>query len=313
MTDVATKPEVKTEKAEFWADFAFTKAAKAKSGELELVGYASTWVKDRDGERIDPHAYDKTLEGYLNKNAIVLYQHDHDKPFGHTEEGEVDDGGLLVRSLIPPPGDNEEPWAHTAYAKTDAGILKTFSVGGHFIRELRPPADADLWDTDLLDIVITEVDLFEISVVSVPANPDSIFEASRKAFKSGAAEALATDRRGLMLAQVEQLLGIKELTNPDLITMSADDRKRRFEQLTKALELEVEYEAYRDAEKAVADDPIKAAKLATAVVGKLYVPPSAAVKAGKVLSKANEDRLKAARDAIDEVLSQTDTPTKEEE
>ncbi len=307
MTTTAIAPEVKTEREEFHVDFPFTKAVTTEKGDLELVGYASTWVKDRDGERIDPHAFDATIENYLSLNPIVLWQHNHDCPLGSITSAEVDENGLKVVAIIPKPEEGEAPWAHTAYNKIAAGIVKTFSIGGYFERELRPPADGGMFDYELMDIVIVQVDLYEVSCVSVPANPDSIFEAAKKAFGDSDPAALLDDRRRAALKQVEQLLGMKDVTDPELVGMSDEERAERFNVLIKGWGGAVGYDDYRVVEALVEQKRFEQAKpLATALNDALYLPAGTeqSVKAGRVLSKANQGKLEQAMELLGDVIGQ---------
>lgn len=279
----------------FHADFVFTKAKEEESGDLVLVGYASTWGIDRDNERVDPRAFDDSLEKYLAKNPIVLYQHNPEWPIGNVISGEVDAYGLRVKALIPRPADGEAEWAHTAYQKIKAGILKTFSIGGYMDREVK----GGEW-------VITRVELFEISVVAVPANPDSIFEAAVKALKDLDTEARVlteTARR-----QMAQLTGAEPITDPDLITLDAEDRRRRYDELT-ALYEEAGQEppewGWVDAAAAMAqDDPVAA--LNVVVENLKRVGGATVLKAGRVLSKSNETKLRDAHEAIGQVLAQVE-------
>jgi HK97 family phage prohead protease len=306
MTSTLT-PDIKTEREEFHVDIPFTKAVTTEKGDLELVGYASTWVKDRDGERIDPHAFDDTIEEYLSKNPIVLWQHNHDCPLGSIKAMEVDENGLKVTAIIPKPADGEAPWAHTAYSKIAAGIVKTFSIGGYFERELRPPADSGMFDYDLMDIVIVRVDLYETSCVSVPANADSIYEAARKAFGDSDPAAMLDDRRRAALKQVEQLLGMKDVTDPELVGMNDEEREERFHILIKGWDDTIGIDDYRIVEALVEEKRFEQAKpLATALNDSLYLPTGTveSTKAGRVLSKSNQGKLEKAAELLGEVLGQ---------
>lgn len=299
--------EAKKEREKFFVDVPFTKAATSSTGELELVGYASTWVKDRDGERIDPHAFDDTIEEYLSKNPIVLWQHDHNCPLGYIKEAIVDENGLKVVAIIPKPEEGEAPWAVTAYSKISAGIVKTFSIGGYFERELRPPSDGDYFDYDLMDIVIVRIDLYETSCVSVPANADSIFEAAKKAFADHDPSAELDERRRAALKQVEQLLGMKDVTDPELSGMSDDERRERFGILIKGWDGSIGYDDYRVAQTIFDKGAFKTAKpMVEALQTALYMPSGseASTKAGRVLSKANQGKLEKAMELLGEVVGQ---------
>lgn len=63
-----------------WFDVPFTKAPTPdpETGDLILNGYASTWSMDRDEEMVAPDAFSKSLAPYLQKNPIILWQHNMD-------------------------------------------------------------------------------------------------------------------------------------------------------------------------------------------------------------------------------------------
>lgn len=287
----------------FYVDVPFTKAADTADG-VRVVGYASTWVKDRDGERVHPQAFDDTLEGYLSKNPIMLWQHNHNWPIGNVAKAEVDDSGLLIEGLVPPPAQGEEGWAVSAFSKVKAGIVRTFSIGGFFNRTL----GKELSDGEEPDVVIDQVDLFEVSIVSVPSNPDSVFAAAAKAFAvNGRERTVSEGSHGKALEQVEQLLGVKSITDPDLATMSEEERRERFDELVASWPAELGYDDFRAVENvAVKDGSLVALPGVADLMDRLYHPRPELVKAGRVLSKNNEGKLRAARDKLDEVLKQVE-------
>lgn len=177
-------PAPDAKRVEFRADVQFEKAAPKGTGDLELAGYASTWGIDRDNERVDPLAFDGSLTAYMQRNPIVLWQHSSDQPIGRMTAAEVDATGLLVKATIPKPGDKEDGWKHTAYESIKNGTVRTFSIGGYMDREIK----GGEW-------IITNVELMEVSVVSIPSNPDSLFSAAVKALDDGAKAAKAAQER----------------------------------------------------------------------------------------------------------------------
>jgi HK97 family phage prohead protease len=205
-------------KARPLVDFAFTKTATTKTGTLELKGYASTFtVVDRDNEIVASDAF-KNLDQYLRDNPILLWQHDQHKPIGQVKDASLDRSGLQVVAYMPQPEPEEEPWAHTAYHKVEKGIVRTFSVGGKF-RKLVERGKA------VKKIVGCE--LYEISVVSVPANPESLFEAAVKSVTGP----LRPDLSPRAIAQMEQIVGMKAVTDPDLLEMTPAELTERYDEL----------------------------------------------------------------------------------
>lgn len=296
-------PNTTGSRERFWADVPFL-ASKAvgKKGDLILRGYASTWVEDRDGEYVDPKAFDGSLPLYLAKNPIMLWQHNHDWPLGQITKAEVDEHGLEVEGYVRKPTQGEEPWRISAYNDIAAGIVKTFSIGGSMLRDIRAGKP-----------VIIDVELWEISCVSVPSNPDSIYAAAVKAIKG-------EHRPGLhqkAIDQMAQVLGLQEVSDPELARMDGAQLRERYTMLSelykRAGKRAPDYEQWRtvskrvvEANSGVGSNVLVDAKDVIEVTRQVYgmVPVQADTKAGRVLSKANENKLATARDNITAVLEQ---------
>lgn len=132
-----------------------------------IEGYANTTSVDRSGDVIPKTAWEKGLENYL-KNPIILAYHDHDEPIGRMESHEITDRGLFIKARI-------SAAAEDVFNLIKDGVLTAFSVG-FIIKDATYDAVTDLF-------IIKDLELLEISVVSVPANQDSTFSLS-KAFES---------------------------------------------------------------------------------------------------------------------------------
>lgn len=152
-----------------YADSQFTKelpSADESIDSIYITGYASVSVPDRDGDIIPPEVWQSGMENYL-KNPIILAYHDHDDPCGRMVEHKVDSKGLWIKARISA--------ASEIFNLVKDGVLTAFSVGFRV-------KDA-IYDADLNFFVIKQLELLEISVVSVPANQDTLFSLS-KSFKS---------------------------------------------------------------------------------------------------------------------------------
>lgn len=144
------------------------KAAGDDDSYITIRGYANTTTKDRTNDVIIEEAWTKGGIKNYQKNPILLAFHDHSRPIGTATKISVDKTGLeIVGKISKAAGD--------VYELIKEGILKAFSVG--FIVK-----DAD-YDSKADVFVIKDLELLEISVVSVPANQDSIFSLS-KSFES---------------------------------------------------------------------------------------------------------------------------------
>ena len=107
-------------------------------------------------------------------NATVSqsrYQHDHGKPIGRVNNITVDKKGIFVEASVSDAAEKQ----HAIKTLIKDGVLKSFSVGFRI-------KDAD-YDKRSDTFVIKDLELLEISVVSVPANQNSLFSI-RKSFES---------------------------------------------------------------------------------------------------------------------------------
>ena len=139
---------------------------------LKIAGYANYATKDRGNEVIMPEAWKKGLDNY-KKNPVILFQHDHNKPIGTCTNITIDDKGLFIEANI---SSAAEKLYGTQTLIRD-GALKAFSVG--FIPKRGKKDSA----TDTL--YITELELLENSVVSVPMQQDSLFSVVKSLKEAG--------------------------------------------------------------------------------------------------------------------------------
>jgi HK97 family phage prohead protease len=141
-----------------------------EDGSLLVEGYASTFGNvDRHKDVIDHKAFDACMEQYM-QNPVLLAFHDQNKPIGTVAEAHLDEKGLYVVGHIP---DSSNPEIKAIRKQIEAGVLRSFSIGGYFHRK-------SMGDVNL----IHQVDLVEISVVAIPANPWASFTLSGSMQKS---------------------------------------------------------------------------------------------------------------------------------
>lgn len=164
MTVAQLKPEYKAN-SELKADIKSIKVNE-ESNVLTIQGFANTVSKDRAGDVIVASAWttSNALKNYM-KNPIILFGHDHARPIGKCVDINPTEMGLEITCEVFADGDTQ------IFNLIKNGVLKTFSVGFRIL-------DAT-WD-DLDDVfMILDVELFEVSVVSVPCNQDSTFRVSK--------------------------------------------------------------------------------------------------------------------------------------
>jgi len=137
-------------------------------GEKErfIEGYASTDSFDRVGDSISPEAFRPGMESFM-RNPIVLFNHDFDRPIGKVVDYRIDKDRLWIKvEIARGTRDVDEVWS-----LIEQGVLNAFSVAtthgiiGEIDDEKRNR--------------INRWDLAEISVVTVPANEEALFNVSK--------------------------------------------------------------------------------------------------------------------------------------
>ena len=150
-----------------------------------VKGYASTFDRDPDcyGDVIAKGAFSKTLEKWaaLNEEGRyipLLWGHDTENPesnIGRVVNAYEDDRGLFVEAEY----DAENPRAQYVRKLVNEGRVYQFS----FAFEMTDWGTVELEDGTKAN-EIREVELFEVSLVQIPANQHATVEES-KAAKSG--------------------------------------------------------------------------------------------------------------------------------
>ena len=140
-------------------------------------GYGSVFHnEDSYGDVVRPGAFKKSLAEWAKKGRLppMLWQHDRREPIGVFTKMVEDEKGLFVegRLLI-----DDIPQARAAYA-----LLKEKALGGMSIgyREILIEQDHDEKVTNLL-----ELDLWEVSVVTFPANEEATVDSVKSALAGG--------------------------------------------------------------------------------------------------------------------------------
>lgn len=141
-----------------------------------IEGYASTPDLDRHGDIVEPAAFGKALELFM-KNPVLLRSHNHDVPAGTVLSAVQTSKGLKIKAEV-----TEERTANDV----KAGRMRAFSIGympkdwvvQHEDGTPFNPDTDSIWDDDLVR-VLKELELVEISIVSVPANGQALFTVAK--------------------------------------------------------------------------------------------------------------------------------------
>ena len=163
----------------FQAKFELKDFSEAPDGAMRarIKGYASTPGSDRYDDVVEPQAFEKSIRESYKNNPVILFQHKSDHPIGRATVMYIDHKGLYIEADI---------YDKDVAPKIREKILLGFSIG--FIPKemefrdengkLLNVATDNIWAAGVKRI-IKEVDLVEISVVSVPANPETLFTAEK--------------------------------------------------------------------------------------------------------------------------------------
>ncbi len=126
---------------------------------FRVTGYASTFNnKDLTSDIIKPGAFSNTIKGKHGKNIKVLWQHRVDEPIGKITKAVEDEKGLFIKAEMP----KEHSKVRDVAALIKSGVIDAMSIG--FAVE-----DSDVSRSGIR--TIKEINLFEVSFVTFPANP----------------------------------------------------------------------------------------------------------------------------------------------
>jgi len=151
-----------------------------KDATLETVADTTRWLMsdatlDSYMEKIDPNAWQ--LERFL-KNPVILWSHRHDYlPIGRVVKLDKTPTGLYGYFKFTPkemPHTGKGPSGYSVEMLVRGGFLSACSVGFILKRIEWTKDDPD----EPADAVITLAELMEVSVVTVPANPNALVQES---------------------------------------------------------------------------------------------------------------------------------------
>lgn len=261
----------------------FVVKSSSEDENILIEGYANTTDKDRQNDVVLEEAWSKGgLDNYL-KNPIILAYHNDEMPIGNTVDYGVNAKGLKIVAEISKAAGN-------VYQLIKAGILKTFSVRFRV-------KDAD-YDPESNIFVIKDLELYEISVVSVPANADSVFSV-RKCLDDAEYEQLKKEYNH-MPAEVKKE---KEtvVTDVEVKAPTTEDQTALLKQLledTISSKLDTQLKSFRDDVEAAVELALEDKK------GKENMPTPVTVErdGAEALIKELTDRLNGQEDTLKEAL-----------
>ena len=210
-----------------------TFAMKQQVSGVFIEGFANKATVDRGDEMIATDAWE--LDNF-KRNPIILFNHGLDTlggtPVGKATEIRQTEEGLYLKVKM---SNSQAPGIKMVRELVEERILKAFSVGFN-------PKQTDTVDIDGKSVrKISKAELFEVSIVGVPMNQDSLFELSEKSLTTKSFHQLKGEilkAKGAKVAlAIEDLLGAcasrrdamdmvaksQKLTLPKLLDMLAGD------------------------------------------------------------------------------------------
>ncbi len=187
----------------------------------KFSGYANTFNhKDRVGDITMPGAFTKSLLDHAKAGTkpVMLYQHDHTRPIGVWEKIVEDQNGLYVEGKLTQ-GVKD---ADEAYRLLKDGAINSMSIGYATVKEH--------YDRDEKANMLEEVKLFEISLVSIPANEQSLVidvksdpEAKQHNKTSQDGEACLNSKENIMTEEVKNDVEIVETPEVEAVEPVAEE------------------------------------------------------------------------------------------
>lgn len=201
---------------------------------LEIEWYASTKDKDRYWDIVEPQAFEKAMQTYA-LNPILLLQHDADKPIGKVESFTIDWNWLYIKAIVT----EDIDWVMN---KLKNGILKWFSIWYRLLDYEMNYTEDDEWNITDSTCVIKELELLEISLVSIPANPYALRKSIGDCFSSKSIEMNEEEKKETPVEEKneEKVVENEEKTNSEVDT-TGDEKAVE--------ETEISDEANEEAEK----------------------------------------------------------------
>jgi len=270
------------------------------TGDGTISFIASSEIPARDGMAISAEGWQ--LDNF-QRNPLVLWAHDwlgNRPPIGKAEV-RVDAKAKVLRAAIT--FDGEDPFAADIERKYREGFLNAVSVGFDIL-EMDDGEGSGVGRAANGVPTVIRAELLEISAVPIPADPHALAERQQR----GLAEiAHLLDRmtdEGAGAGDVSEFVwpGVAALMARCLLDTDADDaeREREHRRLSRA---------YRDLGKVPPEFMARAAVAALdeADVRGLFGAGEARLlgwseRKGAVLSKANLDRIKSAKELLEEAI-----------
>lgn len=184
--------------------------AEKQGNDVVIEGFANKAIVDSAGDLMK---YDNIDMKRFQKNPILFFNHDRDKPIGKVIETKPSDAGLWVKAKL---SNSTNELVQYVRDLVEEGILKTFSIGFDAKNEQKQEGVN----------VIDNWEMLELSVVTLPCNIDSEFSLSKRKMLmrvKGAMVAEVLSQYKLSEEQLAQLIQKTELEQAAIASILAGD------------------------------------------------------------------------------------------
>lgn len=242
---------------------------KQSGRDVFIEGFSNKATVDRGDDIIATDAWE--LENF-KKNPVILFNHGFDSlggtPVGKAVEVKPTDEGLWIKVKM---SNSKAPGIQMVRDLVEERILKAFSVGF-------TPKETEKVEMEGRSINrIKKAELFEVSIVAIPMNQDSLFELSEKTLKTKTLHQIKSEYLVAKGAKVQAIIESKfvegvdreeviekvcsktGLTEIQLKDMLVGDEELSEEAL-KSLEEELSFNAKEELQKAESNEERKATK-----------------------------------------------------
>ncbi len=143
-----------------------------KDGRLIVSGFANTKNIDRVRDIVDPSAFQRAINKGVGKLKI-LRNHNMREPIGLGIDASIRSNGFFFKGGI---SNADIGYVQEARQQIKEGLIDSFSIGFSILKaEPIATEGAPKQDGRVADRRITDLDLWEVSVVTIPANVQSTF------------------------------------------------------------------------------------------------------------------------------------------
>lgn len=282
-------------------------SASADNRVVEAV--CSTATEDRMGDSVVQAGIE--YAGYMKTNPVGLWAHNHDMPICRCVEMGLVGGNLRAKFAFPPEGeDADADWVH---GKIRAGLVNAVSIG-FLPKEYEPIDPKQPWG----GLRFKKSELIEVSFCSVPANAQAVIigrsvlaAAALELPPSRRAKAVPLTAKGLYevswLASLLADLGYledwvayeaeQEGDGSAVPAMLADALRRLGAALVAMTQEEV---------AELLGEEVTETDGGSVIMAAMRRHQAEVLKAGRVLSAANEADIRQAVDLLTNVLAQVD-------